>query len=214
MQLNPSKTQTAIIGSKHNQNKIKDYEQNIKKIRVKATEIEYAQSVKYLGFNFNSLFNSENQVNSIIKNVNFTLSKLRHCKNSVNTETKLQIIKAVVCPIFDYAAIIYHGHNIHGSGMDEMRLNVSMNSCIRYISNLYVSDHISNKYNELKILNAFNRREMLICCFIYNYIHTQTPAYLKDIFKINKNKTRSGTDTISLIVKQVKKNSRRAYFRT
>lgn len=109
MQLNPSKTQTIITGSKWNHNKMNINVQNIKKIIVKTTQIEYSQSVKYLGFNFNMFFNSENQVNAIVKNVNFAMTKIRHCRNSVNLNTKLQLIRGVICPIFDYASIIYHG---------------------------------------------------------------------------------------------------------
>lgn len=45
---------------------------------------------------------------------------------------------------------------------------------------------------------------MLICCFIYNFIHTKIPYYLNDIFIRNNNQTRSGLDTISLMVKKVK----------
>lgn len=100
--------------------------------------------------------------------------------------------------------IIYHGYGIHGTGSDETRSNVLMNSCVRYVTNLFLNDHISEKYKELGILNAFNRREMLTCCFIYNFIKTRTPAYLKEIFIINKNSTRSGMNTIFLIVKQIK----------
>lgn len=128
-----------------------------------------------------------------------------HCRRSVKENTKLELVKGVLCPIFDYASMIYHGFNIHGTGDDESRLNVLMNSCIRFICNLSMRDHVSEKYNKLKLLNAKNRREMLMCSFIYNYVYTRTPSYLSDIFVLNNNRTRSGMDTKSLIVKKIKR---------
>lgn len=159
--------------------------------------------VKYLGYHFNSQFTSEAHVNAISKNVNFVLSKIQHCRNTVNTNTKLQLVRGVIIPMFDYASIIYHGFGIHGSNGDETRLNVLMNSCVRFIGNLSGRDHVSEKYRELNLLNASNRRTMLICCFIYSFLITQTPSYLINIFTIKRGITRSGTDTTTLMVKKV-----------
>lgn len=44
---------------------------------------------------------------------------------------------------------------------------------------------------------------MLICCFIYNYLKTKTPAYLLNVFIVRESITRAGTDTITLMVKKV-----------
>lgn len=82
MQLNREKTQPIMIGSKHNLEQISTNEQKINKIRVNDMDLDFLDTVKYLGFNFNREFTSETRVNSIIKNVNFTLAKIRHCRNS------------------------------------------------------------------------------------------------------------------------------------
>lgn len=203
MQLNPDKTQAIIIGSPYNLRKIGTIGNEIAKICVCDFEVPYSTTVKYLGYHFNETFTSKNHVNIISRNVNFALSKIRHCRRSVKEETKLQLVKGVICPMFDYASIIYHGFNIHGTGDDELRLNVLMNSCIRFICNLSMRDHVSMKYNKLELLNAKNRREMLICSFIYNFIRTRTPSYLSDIFILNNNNTRAGLDTKSLVMKKI-----------
>lgn len=159
-------------------------------------EIDYSETVKYLGFH---------QIAQISKNVNFALSKIRHCRKSVNSELKLKLVKGVICPIVDYAAIIYHGFGIHGTNEDENKLQILMNSCIRYVCNLTNRDHVSNYYSELELLNAHNRRTFLISCIIYSFLQTGQPANLANIFNVNKNNTRSGKDTISLVTKQIKK---------
>lgn len=166
-------------------------------------EVEYSPTVKYLGYHFNENFTSKHHVNIISRNVNFALSKIKHCRRSVSLDTKLQLIRGVICPKFDYATMIYHGFDIHGTGEDERRLHVLMNSCIRFICGLSMRDHVSERYNDLQLLYARYRREMLVCSFIYNYIHTQTPSYLSNIFILNRNGTRAGLDTKSLVIKKV-----------
>lgn len=49
----------------------------------------------------------------------------------------------------------------------------------------------------------FNRRNYLIICFIYKNLKISKVQYLSDIFQINNNRTRSGRDTISLVVKGI-----------
>lgn len=83
---------------------------------MKLIRLKYSSIVRYLEYYFNENFTSENHVNQISKNVNFALSKIRHCRRSVKEGTKLVLIKGVICPMFDYASMIYHGCNIHGTG--------------------------------------------------------------------------------------------------
>ena len=169
--------------------------------------MEYSESVKYLGFNFNNNSNSESHINSISKNVNFVLSKIKHCRKSLSTNIKLKLLKGVIDPFFDYCAIIYHGFDVYGTGKDKNRLRVLYNSCVRFVCDLSGRDHVSEKYNDLGILNDYNRRCYLICVIIHTFIHSGKPQYLCDIFEQHISNTRSGTDTITLKVIKIS-NSR------
>lgn len=201
MQLNVSKTQPIIIGSKHIINKLSGVRDTLPRIEMNGTEVDFMDSVRYLGFIFNSCCTSEDHVKSIVKKVNMPLARVKH-----------QLTRAIILPLFDYAAMMYHGFDIHGTGEDVDRLNVLMNSCVRFICNLTGRDHVSNRYIELNLLNAYNRRVMLICCFIYNYVITGKPMYLNDIFKINTNNTRAGKDVVSLVVKNVGRSRNKLLF--
>lgn len=77
LSFNPKKSHAMIIGSPNNIKKLNNLIPQLPKIRVNNSEIEYVQTMKYLGFNFNKNFDSTNQVDYIIKNVNFILSKLQ-----------------------------------------------------------------------------------------------------------------------------------------
>lgn len=92
MQLNPIKTKAMIIGNQKSVLIIKNSE-NIPKINVCDLIIEYFDTLKYLGFNFNSEFSADTHVNSIIRNVNFVLSKINHCRGSLSTDIKLKLLR-------------------------------------------------------------------------------------------------------------------------
>lgn len=202
MHLNSSKSKSIIIGNKRlissrvNSN-------NLSKIKVCELKINYSDTVKYLGFNFNSSFNSENHVNVIIKNVNFVLSKIKNHRRSLSTNVKLKLLKGIIDPFFDYCAIIYHGYGVHGTGGDQNRLRILYNSALRFVCDLSGRDHVSIKYAEINILNDLNRRSLLICVIIHTFIHGGKPTYLLNIFKRNINNTRAGADSITLKVEAV-----------
>lgn len=105
----------------------------------------------------------------------------------------------------DYACIIYHGFNIHGTGSDQKRIQLLQNMCIRFATQTNRFNRISPILNEMNTLNTFNRRQYLICCIIHKIINKNSAPYLNDILTINKNKTRLGEDTISLLIKKISK---------
>ena len=55
--------------------------------------------------------------------------------------------------MFGYVSMIYIGFGIHGTGEDESKVGVLMNSCVRFVCNLSMRDHVSEKYVDLELLN-------------------------------------------------------------
>lgn len=135
--------------------------------------------------------------------MNFVLSKIKHCNNSLNTDLKLKLSRGVIDPFFDYCAILYHGFGVNGTGGDQNRLRILYNSCIRFECNLSGRDHIFKKLIELIILNAHNRRCFQICVIIHSFIQTGRPSCLCDIFNKNISYTRAVSDTITLTTVRV-----------
>lgn len=191
MDLNPSKTQAILISTPRNIVFL-DSRDDIHKIVVDSNIIEYSKSVKYLGYIFNNEFSSKDHTNGIIKKVNFSLSKIEHCRRYTPKDARIRIVKNVISPIFDYGSIIYHGHRVHGTGEEEKRLQIAQNSCLRYIFNLHRHEHISPFMKELGLLNLFNRRIFLIACFLHDYLTRGTVPYLKSLMTLNNNNTRAG----------------------
>lgn len=205
LELNPNETQAILIGSRDQLTKINL--SPVAKIRFNDQGINYSSSVKYLGYIFNEKFDSSDHVSELIKKVNFSLSKVNHCKRNIPLDAKLEIINGVIIPLFDYGSVIFHGHGITGTRADEKRIQVAHNKCIRYITRVNRFERISPIPNELNMLNMYNRRQFLILCFLHKLLDGESAPYLNDIFIRNKNNTRAGLDTNSLIVRGVKKNS-------
>lgn len=180
IELNSTKTQTMLIGTPSTLNKI--YLSHIPKISVNNTEINYSHVAKYLGYTFNDNFNSTNQVNEIIRKVNFSNNKINHRKKSKPDHAKTTIIKSIIFPIFDYSAFIYHGHGITGTLSDQKRLQMAQNVCVRFMSNVNRFSRITPILNKMCILNLFNRRQFLILCFVHKIVHGNSVPCLCDIF--------------------------------
>lgn len=193
MELNPGKTQAILMGSKTTLNEINL--QNVPKITVNGSIINYQLSVKYLGYSFNETFDSSNHVGEIVKKVNYSLSKISHCKRFIPQNAKLQI--------FDYGSIIYRGHSLNGTGSDEQRIQIAHNNCIRYLTGVSRFKRITPILNEMSMLNMFNRRQCLILCFMHKLMNYGSAPYLNDIFAKNENNTRAGWSKSSLIVSKV-----------
>lgn len=203
LQLNPSKTNAIIIGSEHLLSQINL--KTIQQVCVDDNVIPFSSEVKYLGYFINENFNSKSQINNIIKKVNFSLSRINYIRNGILTNLKLKIVRSMIFPLFDYGAILHHGYNIYGTGNERYRLQLAQNSCIRFITNIPKFEHVTPAINKFMLHNSFNRSTFLIICFMHKYIYFGGPSYLSDIFILNKNNTRAGMDTKSLVVSKVNK---------
>jgi hypothetical protein len=199
MQLNPPKTQAIIIGSKFNIDRINF--SLIPKICINNYSVEYSSKVKNLGFIMNQYLTGTDYISSIIGKVYGVLARLRHVRTSVPNYAKIDIVKGIIYPIFNYCSILYHGYGIHGTLEDERRLQVAQNSCIRFILNINRWSHISEHRNRLGFLTAFNSRIVDVCCFIYRANSCQTPEYVRCLFNKNNNNTRSNGSLVPSKVK-------------
>lgn len=81
---------------------------------------------------------------------------------------------------------------------------MAQNVCIRYTNKVSRFDRITPILNEMKVLNMCNRRLFLSLCYLHKILAGGSAPYLRDIFIKNKNNTRAGQDTYSLVVSQIR----------
>ena len=125
------------------------------------------------------------------------MSRLRHLKFLPNY-VKFDLIRSLVDPIYNYDEILYHGYSIHGTIADQVRLEVSNNSCIRFVLNLKSRDHISEHRNRLGVLTLFNRRKLHIAVFMFKVLKGMAPDYISRLIDRNENSTRR-TNELKLV---------------
>jgi hypothetical protein len=96
--------------------------------------------VRNLGVRFDETKSRNDQLNRVVKQVFLKLRQLIHFLYLLSPSIKIELVKSLVLPIYDYAASVFCE-----IGVDlEMKLNKTLNNCIRLIYNLDSSYFKSN----------------------------------------------------------------------
>lgn len=205
--INPSKTKAIIISSKNNLKKLK-YDE-LPKICVDNTSIEYVDEVRNLGYFLNRTATNSTHIDTIRRKVFGAINCIYPLKKTIPSNIKSIIVKTQVLPIFDYMDIIHHDFGVHGTGVERNKLVLLLNICIRFILDLKKSDHITPKRIELGLLKLYDRRTLHVANMSHKIIHQNAPGYLQDLVKINTRNTRTST---KLIVQKVENNFQKQSF--
>lgn len=147
--------------------------------------------MKYLGFQFDREFSSQIHINTISKKFHYKMSQLYPLKYSLPEYTKLNLIKSLVLPIFDYMDIIFHEFDSHGNVSSNNQLQKMHNTAIRFVYNLKYNEHISPYIVKSNLLPLQKRREIHALSMLYKIINNSAPPYLTHLIEINENNTRS-----------------------
>ena len=89
--------------------------------------------------------------------------------------------KRLVAPLIDYCCLVYNSLNQELNTQIERLLN----SCIRFIFNVPIDEHITPYYNQLGWLRLPKKREYILGIFLFNLFESKSPEYLykKFLFK-------------------------------
>lgn len=176
--VNPSKSQTIIIGSSKLISRI-DFS-NLPTILFNGTQIPYSFQVKNLGIIMDRTLSWVPQINEVSRKMFAAIGSLRRLRNFLPLATKAALAHALLLPILDYADISY-------PDLTEEQLNKLerlQNLCIRFIYGLRKYDHVSYYRSQLKWLPIRLRRNSHILAHLYGILfNPSTPLYLKERFK-------------------------------
>lgn len=189
LSVNSIKSKAIIISSKYNVNKI-NYK-NISPIIINNETIAYTDTVKYLGFNINREFSSSTHISKISQKVYHALSQIQSFKHSLPEFVKLNLIKTLILPIFDYMDVVYHEHDSHGAHGSNCHLQKLFNSAIRFVYNLKYNEHITPFILKSNLVPLIHRRKLHISIMTFKILNSYAPTYLDRLIKINSNNTRS-----------------------
>ena len=171
--LNSAKTQAIIFGHHTYLNSISS---TLTSFPCCLGEVPIVDTVKNLGILMDSKLSWEPQVTSTINKINSVLFRLRRFAKFTDESLRAKLISTLVLPHFDYCAAVLG----ELSGTLDTRLQVALNSCVRYVFNLGWREHVTPYRIKLHWLSARNRRLYLSACLLHKTLLISRPSYLKE----------------------------------
>lgn len=156
LKINPTKTQTIIIGSSRTVSKI-DWS-TLPHIVFDGVVVPYSETVKNLGITFDCSLSWRAQLEATSRKLFASAGSLRRLRNFLPTATKAALAQSLLLPVLDYADACYL--DLTQEQLD--KLERLQNFCIRFIFGLRKYDHVSPFRVMLKWLPIRLRRNMHI----------------------------------------------------
>ena len=175
--LNPTKTQVIVIGTKALRSRV-DFN-NIPLVSLSGVNIAYSESVKNLGIIIDKNLSWRLQTKRTVKKVYGSLHSLNRMKTFLTTETKKKLVQTLIWPHFDYCDIV----QCDATTDDVLRLQICLNSFVRYIFNLKKDCHLTPYFKTLSWLKVKERRDLRIAVEVYKILRDKTPSYLYSLFQ-------------------------------
>ena len=168
LQLNAKKTQAIVLYSS-----IISHD-NFPRICVSDTAIPFSNYVKNLGVIISSDLSWDNHIKALCKTVNFSLSRLWLITKHANSDLKSKLVLSYIIPHILYASYVLYGMKEYNF----KKIELLINSCIRYIYGLRKFDHISKYKNSIFGCSLKDYYDFRNCIFIYNILKSSEPNYI------------------------------------
>jgi len=166
--LNPTKTKCLLI------HKTPFSHENLNKLEINSTPIEYVTSATNLGFNFNNTLTWSTHINKAVCRTIFKLRSLWSTQRLLPVHVRLMLAKTYLLPTLLYGVEIF-------SSCDEASLNklkVTFNDIARYVFAKRRGDHITSFANEIFGMPFVNFLKYRTLLFLHKIINTKEPLYL------------------------------------
>lgn len=171
LSLNAKKTKLLFFGpSNHTRAIYRDLQSLVTKIGV----IDVAKKAKNLGVIMDCDLTWEPQVLAVVGKVKSALYRLKRMSPYTDLTLRTKLVQSLIFPIFDYCAMTYGDLT---SSLDS-KLQVTLNSCVRYVFELGVRTHVTQYRLQLGWLSARNRRLQLSAGALHKTLLSSSPDYL------------------------------------
>ena len=207
LSLNNLKTTYIIIGSKNNLTKLDKL--SLPPLILDGKIIKRERVVKNLGVYFDENLSWDFHINFIIGKAYGKLRMSYKHRRFLSHESRLNIMEMYVLSQFNYADVVLQ--NL--SQLQEHKIQLLQNNCVRFICSLRKYDHISNAFNSLVTLNMQNRRICHALTLMHKILKDTAPVYLKDRIRFQFNQHNYPTrNNKNIIVAKSKTNFGRNKF--
>ena len=177
--INQSKTDILLVGSQKQLAKV-----NNPIIRLSpSVEIEPLNSVRNLGFYFDSTLSLDSHITNLSKSCNFLIRDLRRLRPSLNTKTAATIATSIVHSKLDYCNALFY--SLPSSQIN--RLQCIQNALARAVTMTPKFHHITPALKSLHWLKIRERIKYKLISLTSKIIHTHEPSYLSKMIHIQNN---------------------------
>ena len=180
--LNEKKTECLIIGTKHDVTKYDD----LKEVSINNEEIVLSRSMRDLGFIIDNNLTCNEQIQTVIKNANFSLRNIAFIKKSLDDDSMKKLVHNYIINRLDYCNSLYYELSVY----QLKKLQIVFNRATRLIVGISPSERITPVLIDLHWLPIKAQIVFKICVLTYIALNTGKPAYLRN--KLNKFTTELG----------------------
>ena len=150
--------------------------------------------VTYLGAILDRTLSGASTARSIITKSTNKLKILYRNARSLDSKSKAELTSALIQCHFDYASAIWY------SGLTQTfktKLQIVQNKIIRFILDLPARSHVGYvEFSKAKMFPVHKRVEQLKMNHMFNIIHGNSPAYLKEDISLQDNNTSHQTRSV------------------
>lgn len=161
--LNSTKSKFMLIGSAQ---KLKSCNEIV--LMVNDTELDHADTMKYLGVTFNRNLTWSNHVENLIKKINQRIGLLRRVKHLIPQRECITLYNTLILPLMDYGNLVW-GDKENITLMDSVQ--VCQNKTAKIILGLPSHSSASAALQSLDWIPLNLRRKFNRCIYVYKYLH-------------------------------------------
>lgn len=170
--VNPRKSVSMIIG--HSRLLAKISIDDVPKINVNDTQLEYKEKLKCLGITLQNNLSWNEQTNAISSKVYSLLYGFKKLLIYKSLNLKKSLTNSLIMPHFIYSLPIMCDLNY----VNRIKLQTALNSAVRFILNLNFDDRVRDKFKLLDILKIEEMIKFNVLSYMNLIVTKKQPAYL------------------------------------
>ncbi len=164
------------FGTKYTLNRVPELQ-----IASGGSKITIVDEMKYLGMILDPTLSFTNHVDYIRNKAASRLRMLGQTRALVSQETSLSLYKALISPLFDYAAPVYDCL----TKQDTYKLQKVQNCALRIVTKSGKMEHISDMHTRLNMHYLIDRRHISTLCHTYKCLNNLAPQTNSAMLTIN-----------------------------
>ena len=168
LKLNKKKTECLIIGTKHYTTKYDD----LKEVSINNRGIILSRSVRDLEFVIDNNLACNEQIQTVIKNANFSLRNIAFIKKYLDVDSMKKLVHNYIITRLDYCNSLYHKLPAY----QLKKLQLVFNRAARLIAGTAPRERITPVLIDLHWLPIKARIFFKICVLTYTALNTGKPA--------------------------------------